>query len=163
MTRIPRKFFTSWVNHPRPHGRPQYTYGHSLNKLLKRAGILSAFKEWSQLAQDRTNLRKLFYAKAEFPPTRQNWSFLFPSSYIFLTFAPSSKSVFNPRQCRPISTANFVFELYLEGYLIIIIINRPELHFLCKFSGKNDHFWGIWENLTQKWRKKCISGQFQAK
>ena len=41
--------------------------------------------------------------------------------------------------------------------------NRPELHFLCKFSAKNDHFWGIWEILTQKWRKKCISGQFQAK
>ena len=41
--------------------------------------------------------------------------------------------------------------------------NRPELHFLCKFSAKNDHFWGIWEILTQKWRKKCISGRFQAK
>ena len=39
MTRLPRQFLTSWVNHPRPHGRPQYTYGHSLNKSLKRAGI----------------------------------------------------------------------------------------------------------------------------
>ena len=72
MTRLPRQFLTSWVNHPRPHGRPQYTYGHSLNKSLKRAGIPSAFKEWSQLAQDRSNWRKLFYAKAEFPPSRQS-------------------------------------------------------------------------------------------
>ena len=29
--------------------------------------------------------------------------------------------------------------------------NRPELHFLWKFSAKNDHFWGIWKILTQKW------------
>ena len=72
MTRLPRQFLTSWVNHPRPHGRPQYTYGHSLSKSLKRAGISSAFKEWSQLAQDRSNWRKLFYAKAEFPPSRQS-------------------------------------------------------------------------------------------
>ena len=27
----------------------------------------------------------------------------------------------NAQQCRPISTANYVFEFYLEGYLIIII------------------------------------------
>ena len=72
MTRLPRQFLTSWVNHPRPHGRPQYTYGHSLSKSLKRAGIPSAFKEWSQFAQDRSNWRKLFYAKAEFPPSRQS-------------------------------------------------------------------------------------------
>ena len=72
MTRLPRQFLTSWVNHPRPHGRPQYTYGHSLSKSLKRAGIPSVFKEWSQLAQDRANWRKLFYAKAEFPPSRQS-------------------------------------------------------------------------------------------
>ena len=75
MTRLPRQFLTSWVNHPRPHGRPQYTYGHSLTKSLKRTGIPPVFKEWSQLAQDRSNWRKLFYSKAEFPPTRQNWSF----------------------------------------------------------------------------------------
>ena len=72
MTRLPRQFLTSWVNHPRPHGRPQYTYGHSLSKSLKRAGISSAFKEWSQLAQDRSNWRKLFYTKAEFQPSRQS-------------------------------------------------------------------------------------------
>ena len=41
--------------------------------------------------------------------------------------------------------------------------NRPEFHFLCKFSAKNDHFWVIWKILTQKWRKKCISGRFEAK
>ena len=47
----------------------------SLTKSLKRTGIPPVFKEWSQLAQGRSNWRKLFYSKAEFPPTRQNWSF----------------------------------------------------------------------------------------
>ena len=41
--------------------------------------------------------------------------------------------------------------------------NWPESHFSCEFSAKNDHFWGIWEILAQEWRKKCISGRFQAK
>ena len=72
MTRIPRQLLTSWVNQPRPHGRPQYTYGHALNKTLKRAGIPSEFKEWSKLAQERSNWRKAIYAKAEFPPSRQH-------------------------------------------------------------------------------------------
>ena len=87
LTRLPRQFLTSWVNHPRPHGRPQYTYGHSLNKSLKRAGITSAIKELWQLAQHRTNWRK-FYAKAEFAPSRQSWIFLFPSLYVFSHFRP---------------------------------------------------------------------------
>ena len=42
--RPPRKFLTAWVRHPRPHGRPQYTSGHSLNKTLVRAGITSDFE-----------------------------------------------------------------------------------------------------------------------
>ena len=29
--RLPRRFLTSWIRNPRPHGRPQFTYGHSLN------------------------------------------------------------------------------------------------------------------------------------
>ena len=38
MERFPRKFLTSWVHHARPHGRPQYTFGHSLNKTFMAAG-----------------------------------------------------------------------------------------------------------------------------
>jgi len=47
----------------------KYTYGHALNKSLKRAGISSEFKEWSKLAQERSDWRKLIYVKAEFPPS----------------------------------------------------------------------------------------------
>ena len=58
-SRLPRKFLTSWVQHPRPVVRLQYTFGHSLNKTLERAGISTKFKEWSALAQDRTGWREL--------------------------------------------------------------------------------------------------------
>ena len=51
--RLPRRFLTSWVRNPRPHGRPQFTYGHSLNKTLKWAGISTDFAVWSELAEDR--------------------------------------------------------------------------------------------------------------
>ena len=50
------------------------------------------------------------------------FSWLIHTLYVSLTSAPSSHSMFNARQCRPISTANYVFEFYLEGYLIIIIM-----------------------------------------
>ena len=114
MTRLPRQFLTSWVNHPRSHGRPKYTYGHSLTKSLKRAGIPSVYL-WSQLAQDRSNWRKLFYSKAEFPPTRQNWSSCSHLCMYFFTFVPSSQSMFNFRQCSPISTANSSWFEFLFG------------------------------------------------
>ena len=65
--RFPRKFLTSWVRHPRPHGRPQFTYGHSLNKTLSRAGFPTEFKEWTKLAQDRASWRARVYALAEYP------------------------------------------------------------------------------------------------
>ena len=44
----------------------------ALNKTLKRAGTPSEFKEWSKLAQERSNLLKAIYAKAEFLPSRQH-------------------------------------------------------------------------------------------
>ena len=66
--RAPRKFLTSWIRRPRPHGRPQFTFGHSLNKTLKRAGISTDFKEWTELAQDRAGWQKLIYQTAKSPP-----------------------------------------------------------------------------------------------
>ena len=53
---------------PRPHGRPQFTYGHSLNKTLEWAGISTDFAAWSELAQDRPAWRALILATAEYPP-----------------------------------------------------------------------------------------------
>ena len=35
MERLPRKLLTGWVEHPRPHGRPEQTFGHALDKALK--------------------------------------------------------------------------------------------------------------------------------
>ena len=51
--RILRKFVTAWARRPRPRGRPQYTFGHSLNKTLTRAGITSDFEGLRAMAQDR--------------------------------------------------------------------------------------------------------------
>ena len=65
--RLPRRFLTSWIRNPRPHGRPQFTYGHSL-KTLEWAGISTDFAVWSELAQDRPAWRALILATAEYPP-----------------------------------------------------------------------------------------------
>ena len=72
MDRYPRLFLTSWVRRPRPHGRPQYTFGHSLNKTLRRAGISTDFKKWRALAQDRTPWRDLIYSTAKYSPEIQH-------------------------------------------------------------------------------------------
>ena len=66
--RPPCKFLTAWVRHPRPHGRPQYTFGHSLNKTLTRAGITTDFEGWRAMAQDREAWRAHIHGMAEYPP-----------------------------------------------------------------------------------------------
>ena len=63
--RIPRKFLTSWVHNPRPIGRPQFTYGHSLNKTLENAGITTDFEGWSEMAQDRGAWRAQIHRAAQ--------------------------------------------------------------------------------------------------
>ena len=52
---------TKYTFGQRPHGRPQFTFGHSVNKTLKRAGISTDFKEWTELAQHRAGWQKLIY------------------------------------------------------------------------------------------------------
>ena len=77
------------------------------------------------------------------------------------SFWPLSSSRIDPDPHeRPLHSFSCVFFIISGLYLAQ---NRPELHFLCKFSANNDHFWGIRKILTQKWRRKCISGRFQAK
>ena len=49
--------WTNWVMDKRPKG-PQYTYGRSLRKTLKKAGIDTEI--WHQIAQDRPILDKQF-------------------------------------------------------------------------------------------------------
>ncbi len=51
--RLPRKLLTSWVDHPRPRGRPsQFHFGHGLARDLTNAGVDTA--TWHQAAVNRT-------------------------------------------------------------------------------------------------------------
>ena len=49
--RLPRRMLTSWVQHKRPRGAPQFTYGRGLVKALRLAGIDTV--AWWNIAQDR--------------------------------------------------------------------------------------------------------------
>ncbi len=53
MDRMPRKLFTGWIEHARPVGCPQMTWGRTLNKALKSYDLLTNFGQWSTLAADR--------------------------------------------------------------------------------------------------------------
>ena len=55
--RLPRKFMSAWVMHPRRRGRPQFTYGHSLETQLRKANV--DLSEWANLTQDREAWRKI--------------------------------------------------------------------------------------------------------
>ena len=44
-----------------------FTFGHSLNKTLKNAGITTDFKGWSEQAQDRGAWRTLIHSRVEYP------------------------------------------------------------------------------------------------
>ena len=50
-SRLPRRMLSSWVQHKRPRGAPQYTYGRGLVKALRKARIDTA--TWWGIAQDR--------------------------------------------------------------------------------------------------------------
>ena len=58
--RAPKRLMLSWVGEPRIAGGQEMTYGRSLGRHLKHAGLehadgsALAFTEWATLAQDRT-------------------------------------------------------------------------------------------------------------
>ena len=54
--RLPRKMLSCWIDHKRPRGAPQMTYGRSLRKVLKKAQI--PVETWHELAQDRVRWRE---------------------------------------------------------------------------------------------------------
>ena len=56
-SRLPRKMMSSWVRSKRPRGAPRYTYGRSLFKTLKKAGIDA--KQWHVLANDKLRWRNI--------------------------------------------------------------------------------------------------------
>ena len=57
MTRAPRQLLTGWVDHKRPIGCPQMTWGRTLKKALVQNNLPTDFKAWSSLAADRRQWR----------------------------------------------------------------------------------------------------------
>jgi hypothetical protein len=52
MGRMPRKLLTGGVEHARPVGCPQMTWGRTLNKALKSYDFPTDFRQWSAFASD---------------------------------------------------------------------------------------------------------------
>ena len=55
--RLPRKMMSSWVRSKRPRGAPQLTYGRSLYKALRKAGVDT--NTWHELAMDKPKWRAM--------------------------------------------------------------------------------------------------------
>jgi hypothetical protein len=65
-SRLPRKFLSSWCRAKRPTGAPKLTYGRTLLKALKWAGIDAS--RWHVLAQDRGAWRETIAAVGRSSP-----------------------------------------------------------------------------------------------
>jgi hypothetical protein len=62
-TRTPRKLLTSWVRRKRPVDAQSMTFGHTLNKALKSAGVNTLSPTWMREAQDRNAWRDRTHTK----------------------------------------------------------------------------------------------------
>ena len=51
MDRLPRKLLTGWVDNKRAQGHPFQTWGHTLKKALKIAGIDTKFEAWAMTCE----------------------------------------------------------------------------------------------------------------
>ena len=60
MTRLLRKVISIWVKNPRPRGRPQFNFGHSVVKQLKKANIDK--DKLLELSSDRQTWRQSIMA-----------------------------------------------------------------------------------------------------
>ena len=49
--RLPRKLLSSWVNHRRPKGSPEFTYGRGIYKALRKVNV--GVNKWFDMALDR--------------------------------------------------------------------------------------------------------------
>lgn len=65
MCRVPRKLLTGWVENPRPVGRPQFNFSHTLKKALAHKGLPTGFEEWSKLASDRIGWKNLMNCNSQ--------------------------------------------------------------------------------------------------
>ena len=64
LTRAPRKLLTGWVEHSRPIGCPQMTWGRTLKKALKSAKLPTDFVQWRTAAADRDQWRVICGSKS---------------------------------------------------------------------------------------------------
>jgi hypothetical protein len=74
MDRMPRKLLTGWVNHKRPVGAPQMTYGRTVNKALKSKDLPTVFAGRggrNKLAKKRLEWRKSTSKYSLTPPPQQ--------------------------------------------------------------------------------------------
>ena len=55
--RLPRKLLSSWVNHRRPRGAPEFTYGRGVLKALKVVNVNKL--DWHGLALDRVSWKNV--------------------------------------------------------------------------------------------------------
>ncbi len=58
MDRMLRKFLTGWVEHARPEGCPQMTWGRTLNKALNSYDLPADFGQRSKLTEDHRAWQK---------------------------------------------------------------------------------------------------------
>ena len=64
LTRAPRKLLTGWVEHSRPIGCPQMTWGRALKKVLKSVKLPTDFVQWRTAAADRDQWRVICGSKS---------------------------------------------------------------------------------------------------
>jgi len=57
MERLPRQFLSAWCGRPRPVGRPEMTYGATLEAALTFAGV--EVDGWMVQAQDRVGWKQV--------------------------------------------------------------------------------------------------------
>ena len=69
--RTPRRMLSSWVNHKRPKGCPNMTYGRGVMKALRKFGIDS---NWQEIVQDRARLRDTKIVLRGMPSTGGLWN-----------------------------------------------------------------------------------------
>jgi len=55
--RLPRRFLSAWCGRPRPVGRPEVTYGATLEAALEFAGV--GVSSWMEQAQDRAGWKQV--------------------------------------------------------------------------------------------------------
>ena len=67
MGQMPCKLLTGRIEHARPVGCPQMTWGRTLNKTLKSYDLPSKFGQWSTLAVDRRAWQQRISVRAPCP------------------------------------------------------------------------------------------------